>query len=259
MYTHDQLLAQLAEMGIDPKGTLLVHSSMKAIGQVEGGPDGVIDALMDYMKDGLLVFPTHTWKQIKEKEYPVFDVVNEPSCVGLLTNVFRVRPGVVRSFHPTHSVAAFGRDAAEYVSGEEKRITPCGKGGCWYKLYERKAQILFLGCGTNRNTFLHGVEEWNGVSNRLSERLHLLYTLAPNGKTYPIPQYRHYTRPPVTEVSQRYNKMEDTFVKKGAMRYGAFGDAHCALGDAQMMCDITSACLKIDPHLFDDDRAVPEV
>lgn len=259
MYSKAQLKDQLREMGIDPKGTLLVHSSMKAIGQVEDGPEGVIDVLMDYMKDGLLVFPTHTWKQIREKTYPIFDVVNEPSCVGLLTNIFRVRPGVVRSLHPTHSVAAYGKDAAEYVSGEENHITPCGKGSCWYKLYERKAQILFIGCGTHRNTFLHGVEEWNNVPNRLTERLQLLYTRAADGKIYPIPQYRHYSRPPVTEVSQRYNKMEETFVKKGAMHYGRFGDAHCALGDAVMMCDITSACLKIDIHLFDDHREVPEV
>jgi len=103
------------------------------------------------------------------------------------------------------------------------------------------------------------VEEWNNVPNRLTERLQLLYTRAADGKTYPIPQYRHYSRPPVTEVSQRYNKMEETFVKKGAMHYGRFGDAHCALGDAQMMYDITSACLKIDIHLFDDHREVPEI
>ncbi|MBQ6715702.1 MAG: AAC(3) family N-acetyltransferase, partial [Clostridia bacterium] len=54
MYTKDILIRQLSEMNIDPRGTLLVHSSMKAIGKVEGGADTVIDALMEYMKDGLL-------------------------------------------------------------------------------------------------------------------------------------------------------------------------------------------------------------
>lgn len=28
----------------------------------------------------------------------------EEACVGLLTNLFRKRPGVVRSLHPTHSM-----------------------------------------------------------------------------------------------------------------------------------------------------------
>ena len=64
MYTKEQLMSHLAEMGVDPKGTLLVHSSMKAIGAVDGGADTVLDALQEYMKDGLLVLPTHTWSSI---------------------------------------------------------------------------------------------------------------------------------------------------------------------------------------------------
>ena len=55
MYTKDDLMRGLKEMNIDPRGTLLVHSSMKAIGPVEGGADTVLDALSEYMRDGLLV------------------------------------------------------------------------------------------------------------------------------------------------------------------------------------------------------------
>lgn len=121
MYTKEMLLGQLSEMNINPTGTLLVHSSMKAIGAVEGGADTVIDALMEYMKDGLIVFPTHTWAQMNEK-YNVFNVKTEPSCVGLLTNVFRVRPGVKRSVHPTHSVAAYGKDAEAFSAAKKTRI-----------------------------------------------------------------------------------------------------------------------------------------
>lgn len=106
-----------------PQDTLLVHSSMKAIGPVEGGADAVLDAFSEYLAEGLLVLPTHTWAQINA-EYNIFDVENEPSCVGLLTNLFRKRPGVVRSWHPTHSVAALGRDAREFASGEEQFDTP---------------------------------------------------------------------------------------------------------------------------------------
>jgi len=167
MYTKGTLLNDLRDMNIDPKGTLLVHSSMKAIGQVEGGADTVIDALMEYMKDGLLVFPTHTWAQMS-REYTVFDVKSEPSCVGLLTNIFRSRPGVKRSLHPTHSVAAYGKDAEDFVAGEENSKTPCARSGCWGKLLDRHAQILFLGCPLSKNTFLHGVEEWNDIPNRLN-------------------------------------------------------------------------------------------
>lgn len=255
MHTKESLLKQLSEMNINPAGTLLVHSSMKAIGEVEGGADTVIDALMEYMKDGLLVLPTHTWAQMNEK-YRVFNVKTEPSCVGLLTNVFRIRPGVRRSVHPTHSVAACGKDAEEFVRGEENSHSPCSKGGCWEKLLLRKAQILFLGCNLTKNTFLHGVEEWNDIPNRLSKNPEDFFSVDENGVIYNTYQHRHHCEPPATEVSQYYGKMEPAFLKGGAIRYGAFGDAKCIVGDAVKMYEITSRYLKKDEHLFDDDTPV---
>lgn len=116
MYTRQELEKQLEEMGIPREGTLLVHSSMRAIGPVEGGAETVLDALSAWMEPGLLVFPTHTWQQING-ENPVYDPLGEPACVGLLPNLFLKRPGVVRSLHPTHSVAALGAEAEEFTRG----------------------------------------------------------------------------------------------------------------------------------------------
>ena len=88
MYTKQHLIDCLIKIGIKPTDTLLVHSSMKAIGQVDGGADTVLDAFIEYLKDdGLLIFPTHTWKQMSE-EYNIFNPKTEPSCVGILTNLF---------------------------------------------------------------------------------------------------------------------------------------------------------------------------
>ena len=44
MYTKSDLMTGLAALNIDPRGTLLVHSSMKAIGPVKGGAETVLDA-----------------------------------------------------------------------------------------------------------------------------------------------------------------------------------------------------------------------
>src|SRR5699024_7549757 len=116
MHTKESLMKQLEELNIRKEGTLLVHSSYKSLGEVEGGPDTVLDALSEYMKDGLLVLPTHTWEYIN-KDNPVFDVKNSPTNVGILTELFRKREGVIRSEHPTHSVAALGKDAEAFVAG----------------------------------------------------------------------------------------------------------------------------------------------
>lgn len=99
MYKKEDLLRQLEDMKIDRNGTLLIHSSMKSIGPVEGGADTVLDVFSEYMKDGLLVLPTHTWSYINA-DNPKFYVDKSPSCVGILTELFRKRPGVVRSLIP---------------------------------------------------------------------------------------------------------------------------------------------------------------
>ena len=44
MYTKEELKQQLRNVGLTGKETILIHSSMKAIGEVEGGADIVLDA-----------------------------------------------------------------------------------------------------------------------------------------------------------------------------------------------------------------------
>lgn len=122
-YTKQTLQQDLAAMGLTGTETILIHSSMKSIGAVEGGADTVLDALMEFFAEGLLLLPTHTWQFI-DQDHPVFDVRRSPCCVGILPELFRQRPGVVRSLHPTHSIAACGRGAAEYLAGELENNIP---------------------------------------------------------------------------------------------------------------------------------------
>ena len=48
MYTKEELKQQLRNVGLTGKETILIHSSMKAIGEVEGGADIVLDAWMEH-------------------------------------------------------------------------------------------------------------------------------------------------------------------------------------------------------------------
>lgn len=256
MYTKIDLLHDIESLEIDPKGTLLIHSSMKAIGPVEGGADTVLDAWSEYMRDGLLIFPTHTWRQIG-KETLTFDSRSLPSCVGILPELFRHRPGVVRSLHPTHSVAALGKGAITYTAGEETRVTPCPREGCWGKLLDLDAEILFLGCTLRSNTFLHGVEEWEEIPDRLDSKTQSITIIGPNGETYHVEMHRHNCLA-CDDVSENYIKMEPVFLKHGAIRYGRFGDAKCVVGNARKMRELTVEMLHRDPNLFITPNPVPE-
>jgi len=256
MYTKQDLIDAIIEIGIKPSDTLLIHSSMKAVGQVEGGADTVLDAFTQYLQEeGLLIFPTHTWNQMNDS-YNLFNPMTEPSCVGILTNLFRKRPGVIRSLHPTHSVAALGKDAKEYTLGEEVFDTPCPRKGCWGKLYDRKAKILFLGCSLKRNTFLHGVEEWLQIPNRLGEKPKQLKILLADGSIIDRPCHPHSST--YGNVSLNYDKMLAPFLHKKIANEGKIGDAKSFLCDAVGMADLTTKFLKRKPNLFDDSSPVPE-
>lgn len=128
MYTKEQLKKQLENMGLTGNETILIHSSMKSIGEVAGGADTVLDAWIEYFGHGLLLLPTHTWKNINS-DSPVYNPKETPSCVGLLTNMFFKKrwSNKVASSYTQH-----GRDWKE--SG---RIS-CRRGEQQYTMYTRR-------------------------------------------------------------------------------------------------------------------------
>ena len=119
------------------------------------------------------------------------DVLYTPVCVGILPELFRKRAGVRRSLHLTHSVAAIGRGAEEFLAGEENVTTPCPAGGVYHRLYTRGAQIMLIGVNFTRNTYIHGVEEWEHVPGTLTEGTQDLYVVDYEGKRHHTPQHRH--------------------------------------------------------------------
>lgn len=247
MHTQQSLFEQLHQLGIDGRSTLLVHSSMKSMGEVEGGADTVLDVFTDYMKDGLLVLPTHTWSTINASN-PMFHVESSPCCVGILPELFRKRPGVVRSWHPTHSVAAIGQDAVAFTKDDHLYDTPCARGSAWGKLLDRKATILLVGVDLKRNTFIHGVEEWVDIPGRLTDEHEQLYTVLPDGTEISVPSRRHCG----LSWSEHFWKVDEVLQRKGAMRQGKLGDAVVRVCDAAMVEAVITAMLRANPDLFSD-------
>ena len=242
MYRKQDLLAFLDNLGIDPGGTLMAHFSYKAIGDVDGRADTVLDAFMEYMAPGLLVLASHTWNNVG-KDNPVMDVLYTPTCVGALTELFRKRPGVIRALHPTHSLAAYGADAAVFLAGEENVRTPCGKGGAYYRLWERDAQILIIGVNYTCNTYVHGIEEWDGAYGTISEKKTDMYVINYEGRRIYTPQYRHCA--PLG--SNTFSKLEAPALAQNILTMGRFGDATARLARAKPLREMTAALLRADP------------
>jgi aminoglycoside 3-N-acetyltransferase len=162
----ETLAKDLRGMGIRKGDVLMVHSSLKSIGWVEGGPDSVIDAILSVIgkEDGVLFVPTLTatfaasrWSELSKYAW---DAKETPSRVGIITETLRRRPGAYRSDHPTHSLAALGRNAAELVKGHGGNASTFDKHGPYGKYVRMNATILFIGTGMGCNTTLHVSEDW---------------------------------------------------------------------------------------------------
>ncbi|MBQ7776761.1 MAG: AAC(3) family N-acetyltransferase [Lachnospiraceae bacterium] len=258
MYTKQMLMNELKKMGLSGTETIMVHSSMKAIGDVEGGADTVVDAFMEYFEEGLLLMPTHTWAQMSA-EYAIFDPDTEPSCVGIITNVFRKREGVVRSLHPTHSIAAYGKGAAEYIKGEENATTPCPPDGCWDRLRKVNAKILLLGVTHGRNTFIHSVDEALEIKDRLTKETTLMHIMMPDGSMKDIKMHRHYNSVLGTgSFSDHFDKMKQAFYDLDGAKEVKFGDAECILCDARKIFEICKRLFAIEEACIIERDVIPE-
>ena len=77
--------------------------------------------------------------------------------MGVTPENFRSWPGVVRSSHPTSSLAALGPRANEILA-EQPLDDPHGESSPLARLYELGAQVLLLGVGFGSNTSLHLAE-----------------------------------------------------------------------------------------------------
>ncbi|MBP3337020.1 MAG: AAC(3) family N-acetyltransferase [Clostridia bacterium] len=163
--TKNDITKAVKELGIKNGDTILVHSSFKSLGEVDGGAETVICGFLDAIgEEGTLVFPTFVQKDFKNA-YKTWHLDKE-SDVGYLTNYFRLRKGSKRSDQATHSVAASGKMADELTKTHghtSKRFgsmgdTPFAPDSPWEKMYQKNAKIVMLGVSPLYITFRHYAE-----------------------------------------------------------------------------------------------------
>lgn len=154
----NKLRAVLASVMSGRPKILFVHSSLSSCGYFVGGPEKVIEVLREF--SDTLCLPTHTYSYPAEPDRvgPVFDPARTPSQMGLLAETFRQQPGVVRSLHATHSLAAIGPLAEEICAGHYRCDSPCGAGTPYERLVRQHASVLMLGVSFGYYTLFHTAE-----------------------------------------------------------------------------------------------------
>jgi aminoglycoside N3'-acetyltransferase len=165
--TKSDFLTALRTVGIQPGDLILAHTSLSAFGHIENGPDTVIDALLEAVgPTGTLLLPTFTQSAVYcdgdwyvTKTFRPFDRSSPRTWTGKINSVFLQRPGVLRSAHPTHSVAGRGPLAAACLNDHLETDSPTGIKSPFGKLLSHHGKMLWLGADLASTTFLHLLED----------------------------------------------------------------------------------------------------
>ena len=225
-----------------------MHSSLKSLGHVPGGPETVIRGLLAALgPQGTLLIPALSFRTVN-RDNPVFDVRSTPSCIGAIPEHFRTRAGTVRSIQPTHSVCGVGPQTRELLGEHHHDATTCGPHSPFRKLRDVGGQILMLGCGPKPNTSMHGVEE-------LVEPPYLFGPPVAYRINLPDGEQVHYTcRSHGFEgYAQRYDRVGDVILGDD-LRVGKVMEGTAHLIEARVMWDRAREAMEGDPLYFVDRR-----
>ena len=162
----EYLIEEFHSLGLRKGDILLIHNSFKSFGRVEGGPQTVIDALLEVLgKDGTLIMPTFNFDWSDQSPNGIFDLENTPSKMGILTEIVRKMPGAKRTLHPFYSFAIYG-NLAEELSKTDNHDS-FGSESIFAQICKLDAKIMIIGLTYNQSmTFFHYVEQQEGVDYR---------------------------------------------------------------------------------------------
>lgn len=154
LISRDMLVRDLVRLGLTSGMDVMVHSSLAKIGFVEGGPDTVVEALLEAVgPEGTVLVPSFNHRAAE-----VFNPMTTPTTNGSVPDALWRRTDAERSTHATHAVAAVGRRAAMYCGQDhfERGIwspeSPIGR------LVHGEGYLLSLGVSHDSTTAYHVAE-----------------------------------------------------------------------------------------------------
>jgi aminoglycoside N3'-acetyltransferase len=171
--TTETLTRDLRRLGVQGGDTLMVHTSLRAIGRLRDGPDSVLDALEEAVgDDGTLLMVlgaeiTHDWvNRLPEPERPgllagapPFDAVTAPVFheVGYFAEIFRRRERTLVTDNPSGRFGARGRRAQDLLA-DAPWHDYYGPGSPLDRLCRCGGRIVRMGANLDTTTVLHFAE-----------------------------------------------------------------------------------------------------
>src|SRR5215470_9507349 len=130
------LVPILERFSVPRDGVLVVHSAIAPLSRRGLRAEGIIEALIDYMRDGNLFMPTMTWRTVTP-DHPHWDELETPS----------------------HSVAGLGPAAPLLLSRHHIDNTPVSANSPYGLMRDYETYTLMIGVGLETVTAIHLPEE----------------------------------------------------------------------------------------------------
>ncbi|HRR95620.1 MAG TPA: AAC(3) family N-acetyltransferase [Candidatus Ratteibacteria bacterium] len=254
----NELIKGFEELGLKKGDIVIVHSSLSSFGYVEGGATTVIDSLKEIItENGILAMPSFPAfiggeYGIAEKEI-IFDVRISPTAMGKIPDTFWRKEKVKRSLHPTHSVAAWGKEKEWLISGHENCICSCGENTPLHKICKENGKILLIGIGHNSNTTLHTIEDINGAPTR-SCLIFYPKVIDYEGQILTVPLHPHFPG-----LLRKYEKADEICKENKIQNEIKIGHSLCKLIEAGKLFNILSKFVKEDPLFLIDKNYYAEL
>jgi len=172
----DSLKTQLSALGINAGDNIIVHSSLSSMGWIAGGPQAVVEALLETVSEaGTIVMPAQSadnsdpsywlappvpkeWHQPIRDHFPAYDPHLSPlRGMGKIAECFHRLPQTVRSPHPAHSFMAWGANADEWMKDHPLEDS-FGEDSPLGKMMKADVKIVLIGTGFDSCTALHYAE-----------------------------------------------------------------------------------------------------
>jgi aminoglycoside 3-N-acetyltransferase len=151
-FTANELIRECAKRIPPDFEILMVHTAHDGMAPMfSGAAQELIQELIDFcgprrtLAMPAFVFGGRDYDLAKYYKTHAFDVARTASEMGLVSEVFRRKPGVKRSIHPTHSVCAYGPLAEELTATHHLGSTKMGRLSPFEVMAKRKTVILGIG------------------------------------------------------------------------------------------------------------------
>ncbi len=172
MLTIQQLCDDLRRLGVASGDLLMVHASMRAIGEVQERAQGVVFALDQAAgPDGTLLMNLGA----REDDDDPFDYLDTPADPdnGVLAEVFRKTPGTSVSNHPDGRFGSRG-PLAQQLLADPPWDDYYGPGSLLERFVRHGGKVLRLGANLDTVTLLHYAEYLVPIAPKRRVRRHHL-------------------------------------------------------------------------------------